>query len=68
MAILGWTSAETLSTSPEDIRTAVDSRYGFVREILESVFGKPSTPTATPPVSKRKMTARLFDVLFGGKK
>lgn len=67
MGVLGWTYDQTLDTPMSAIAAALAARNKFINSILKAVFGEAEAPAASP-VSKRKMTARLFDALFGGRK
>lgn len=66
MGVLGWTYDQTLDTPMPAIKAAINARNRFVNSILKAVFGE-AEPT-TPVASSRKLSPKLFDAMFGGRK
>jgi hypothetical protein len=64
MGVLGWTYDQTLDTPMPAIKAALGARNRFVNSILKAVFGS-ADDAPTPPISKRKLTPRLFDAILG---
>ena len=65
MGVLGWTEKDTLDASLQGIVAALESRKRFINDILQAVFGSPTTESAEPVAQTvRPMTPELFDALF----